>query len=757
MRKGYSFLFVVLLIAISLVILSPFTSAPVQALDYGMDTDLGSVDASFLRKDGEYFSGRWVAGAGDVNGDGYDDILIGAIHDYPYDNASWTYLIFGKASGWALNTNLSEADASFRVESKFNYTRTSMAGAGDVNGDGFDDILIGAYGHDKVGSGVGQIYLILGKASGWAMDTDLSDSDASFLGEDEDDFSGDPVAGAGDVNGDGYDDILIGAWASGEGGDVAGQTYLIFGKESGWEMDTNLSTSDASFLGEDEYDYSGSTVASAGDVNGDGYDDILIGATMNSNISYQARQTYLILGKVSGWAMDTNLSASDASFWGEDEGDFSGDSVSGVGDVNGDGYDDILIGAWANDDGGKRAGKTYLILGKPSRWVMDTELSFSDASFLGECEYDYSGYSVAGAGDVNGDGFNDILIGAYVQDEGGSDAGQTYLILGKASGWALDTDLSDSDASFWGESEFDYSGDSVTGVGDVNGDGYDDILIGAPGIYDRVPIEVQIYLIFPNHNSRPVLYDENLTPSYGDMSTMFHFSVTYKDIDGDEAANISLVIDGQSYPWTINESSRFDIKRGVLCNIELKLTEGIHQYYYLASDGLFDIRYPQTGEFSTPYVLKNITDEDSDRDGFYDIYESKMASDPYDEYSTPLDYDGDEWNNSVETEAGTDPRDNTSFPPDMDLDGIHDSIDPDRDGDGMLNEDDAFPDDRSKWDETGEINEVNEIVWWLVGIGILIIVVGVLIGIFLVIKGRKGEEDAESDGDEFGRKRPDDI
>jgi hypothetical protein len=221
------------------------------------------------------------------------------------------------------------------------------------------------------------IAVLVGDSAGLppGMDTDLGDSSASFIGEDTEDNSGDTVAGAGDVNGDGYDDILIGAYGNDDGGNSAGKTYLIFGKASGWSMDTDLSNADASFWGENAFDGSGGSVAGAGDVNGDGYDDILIGAPNNDDGGSVAGQTYLILGKASGWSMDTDLSKADASFWGENALDQSGYSVASAGDVNGDGYDDILIGARGNGDGGMRTGQTYLILGKASGWAMDTNLS----------------------------------------------------------------------------------------------------------------------------------------------------------------------------------------------------------------------------------------------------------------------------------------------------------------------------------------------------------------------------------------------
>ncbi len=499
--KRYNAILVILLIMASMLIIP----TPANALRYTMDTDLGNIDASFIGEYAEDESGHSIASAGDVNGDGYDDILIGTSqNDEGGDAAGQTYLILGNSSGWSMDNNLSNADASFIGEDYYDGSGFSVAGAGDVNGDGYDDILIGAPFDEDGGNAAGQTYLIFGKASGWAMDTNLSNADASFIGEDVWDESGN-VAGAGDVNGDGYDDILIGARWNDEGGTKAGQTYLILGKASGWTMDTDLSNVDASFIGEDSDDYSGRPIAGAGDVNSDGYDDILIGATNDESGGSYAGQTYLILGKASGWAMDTDLSNADASFIGEDAWDYSGRSIAGAGDVNGDGFDDILIGASNNHNiGGTYAGQTYLILGKASGWVMDTDLSNVDASFIGEDEYDYSGFSVAGAGDVNGDGYDDILIGAVGDEEGGgSYAGQTYLILGNTSGWVMDIDLSNANASFIGENGNDESGYSVVGAGDVNGDGYDDILIGAMQNDDGGNDAGQIYLIFPDNNSKP--------------------------------------------------------------------------------------------------------------------------------------------------------------------------------------------------------------------------------------------------------------
>jgi hypothetical protein len=378
------------------------------------------------------------------------------------------------AAAFAPDTPLSASSASFIGEDSFDYAGWSVASGGDVNDDGFDDVLIGADADEEGGSGAGQVYLILGKAGGWAMDTSVeAAATASFLGESAGDGAGRSVAFAGDVNGDGFDDFLIGA---NRRASSAGETYLILGKAGGWAMNTSLAGADASFAGEVADDWSGVWVSSAGDVDDDGFDDFLIGAYLNDEFDTNAGQTYLVLGKASGWAMDTSLASVDASFLGETGGDGSGKAVAGAGDVNGDGFDDILIGATGRL--GSR-GETYLILGKAAGWAMDTSLASADASFVGENSLDASGVAVASAGDVDGDGFDDILIGADENDAGADRAGKAYLVLGKASGWAMDSPLSGADASFLGEDAGDHAGGAVASAGDVDGDGLDEILIGA--------------------------------------------------------------------------------------------------------------------------------------------------------------------------------------------------------------------------------------------------------------------------------------
>ncbi len=458
--------------------------------------------------------GASVAGGGDLNGDGYADIVIGAPKtNAPGSDSGAAYVVYGAASSGnavrslelASSTNPTGLDGrnGYRIDGILDRDRlgNSVALLGDVDGNGYGDLLLGAPLNDTAASDAGAAYLVFGgapatNAPGTITIADLNANKGLRLsGDASADSSGHAVSSAGDFNGDGFADfVVVASYDNTASADDAGSAYVVFGAKHSLNGDMALSALDGSngFRLEGVAAFQVRSVGSAGDINGDGLDDLIIGgpyASDDTGISFVVFGTDAALPAAVNLAALTGLNG--FSVPGLATGDRNGFAVAGAGDFNGDGLDDFVIGAEHADPHGLNSGSTFLIFGAED-FNASLDLAILDADhglrIDGVTAGDYSGRSVAAAGDVNGDGYDDLLIGAPGSDSGGPDAGSTYLVFGAAGGLGTTLDLSTLDGSrglrFDGRivsTGEELSGSSVSAAGDFNGDGYDDLVIGAEG------------------------------------------------------------------------------------------------------------------------------------------------------------------------------------------------------------------------------------------------------------------------------------
>ena len=406
--------------------------------------------------------GRSVSGAGDVDGDGYDDVLVGA----PEDDDTWrdsgsVYVYYGTSTGVSSSSEdkLTASDGDFSDLFGF-----SVSGAGDVNGDGYDDLVVGAYYDDDNGQSSGSVYIYYGTSIGVSSNSEdkLTASDGAM-----NDHFGRSVSGAGDVNGDGYDDVVVGAFGDDDNGSETGSVYVYYGTSSGVSSSSEDKLTASDGAARDEFGWS---VSGAGDVDGDGYDDVVVGAYGDLDNGYKSGSVYVYYGTSTGVSSSSEdkLTPSDGV-----NHDRFGWSVSGAGDVDGDGFDDLVVGAYQDDDNWSDSGSVYLYYGTSTGVSSSSEdkLTASDGAAS-----TYFGYSVAGAGDVDGDGYDDLVVGAYYDDDNGLRSGSVYVYYGTSTGVSSSSEdkLTPSDGAY-----NDKFGVSVSGAGDVDGDGYDDLVVGA--------------------------------------------------------------------------------------------------------------------------------------------------------------------------------------------------------------------------------------------------------------------------------------
>ncbi|MBD3219997.1 T9SS type A sorting domain-containing protein [bacterium] len=404
--------------------------------------------------------GFMVASAGDVNADGFDDVLVGApFYDNGQVDEGVVFLFLGGNTGllWVPVWWAESNQADARLG-------TDVASAGDVNGDGLCDVIVGAPRY-ATGGDQGAAFAWYSADGGIPSGTPAN-ADWSYHAGQPLSSLGAAVDCAGDVNGDGYADVIVGSGHYDNGQLDEGAAFVFHGSAGGLEADW------AWFHDTDKVNSGyGLAVAGAGDVNGDGFSDVLVGAPFYGHPEVAEGLAFLYLGSADGVLPG-------APWWyaqSDQVGAYLGFGVDGAGDIDGDGHGDVIIGApgWngiATDVGAAMiwyGGPTPPPVGAPDNADRMWAWLIGDARF---------GHSVASAGDVNADGYGDIVIGCPRNDATYTEEGFAMVYLGSADGLESDVD--------WlvtGPSAGAHFGQSVASAGDVDGDGFSDLIVGAPG------------------------------------------------------------------------------------------------------------------------------------------------------------------------------------------------------------------------------------------------------------------------------------
>ena len=436
-----------------------------QSTPFVENRTLASADAAFVGTGANDTAG-WSTASGDVNGDGVLDLVVGAPRNgSSASNAGAVYVFYGPTT--AETVSLAEADATLLGESAGDWAGWTVA-TGDLHADGTDEVIVGAPRADANGSNAGAVYVLNGSAIGNGT-TSLGAAGAKLAGRAPGDHAGWAVDVLTNVSADGTSGIVVGAPYANTTAPRAGAAFLVSAPLLSGTV--SLTNATATFYGTGGEDLTGWSVASAGDTNGDGVSDLLVGAPRNDDGGNDSGVVYLVADQRFGVSI---LDSANRTLAGAGPEDLAGYSVA-TSDLNDDGIQDLVIGAPLNDSTGTDAGTAYVVRGSPFE-EGETSLANADRLLAGEGAGDRAGWSVGTVpGNLSCDGVGDVLVGAPYNDTTNQNAGAAYVVAGNDSGYqnlGVATKLA-------GQGAGDRAGHWVAST-DATGDGVGDVLVAAP-------------------------------------------------------------------------------------------------------------------------------------------------------------------------------------------------------------------------------------------------------------------------------------